>query len=105
MKAVDLRDSIIPISRFNKGEASKIIEELETNPVKFIFKNNAPAGVLLHIEKYYSLLEELENMALYLEAEKRIWDNKPTDNISFEEVMKNNNLTLKALADVEVDID
>ena len=50
--------SYIPISRFNKGEAGKIIEEVKEDGFKFIVKNNAPECVLITVEYFDYLIGE-----------------------------------------------
>ena len=50
--------SFVPISRFNKGEAGKIIEEVKEDGFKFIVKNNAPECVLITVEYFDYLIGE-----------------------------------------------
>ena len=45
LKAINILDSIIPISRFNKGEANKIFSEVKTNGLRIFVKNNVPECV------------------------------------------------------------
>ena len=40
-------EKIIPINRFNRGEAGKIFKEVKSGGVKYVFKNNLPECVLL----------------------------------------------------------
>lgn len=40
-------DSIVPISRFNKGEASRIFEEVQKQGIKVVVKNNQPVCILV----------------------------------------------------------
>jgi hypothetical protein len=49
---------IVPISRFNKGEANKIFEEVKEVGVKIVLKNNQPIGVIMTPEMYESLLSK-----------------------------------------------
>ena len=66
-------DALVPISRFNKGEANRIFDEVKESGCKIVVKNNAPACVLLTPEKYQEMLEMLEDqylMALVEEREK-----------------------------------
>ena len=39
--------SMVPVSRFNKGEAAKIFDEVAQTGIKIAVKNNKPACVLL----------------------------------------------------------
>ena len=69
---LNIMNSMVPISRFNKGEASKIFDEVESSGTKIVVKNNQPACVLLSPAQYESLMEMLSDSLLYTEAEKRM---------------------------------
>ena len=97
--------SIIPISRFNKGEANKIFEEVAQSGYKIVVKNNKPTCVLLTPDNYEQLMGIVEEHYLFLEAEKRMKNAKDSDFISSETVMNSLNITEKDLADVEVEIE
>ena len=56
----NMSSSIVPISRFDKGEASKIFEEVRESGVKVVVKNNKPCAVLISIEKYKEMMETIE---------------------------------------------
>ena len=66
---LNIMNSMVPISRFNKGEASKIFDEVESSGTKIVVKNNQPACVLLSPAQYESLMEMLSDSLLYTEAE------------------------------------
>ncbi|MBP5569389.1 MAG: hypothetical protein J6X54_09250 [Treponema sp.] len=54
---INLEKGFIPISRFNKGQAGQIIEEVKKEGIKVILKNNVPQGVLLpYTDEYLELL-------------------------------------------------
>lgn len=59
-KISGLIDRLVPISEFNKGQASKIFERLQTDRSLVIIKNNVPVGVLLSIEEYRDLIARAE---------------------------------------------
>ena len=66
-KISGLIDRLVPISEFNKGQASKIFERLQTDHSLVIIKNNVPVGVLLSIEEYRELIaktDKSENQSL-----------------------------------------
>ena len=97
-------DAMVPISRFNKGEASKIFDEVNKTGVKVVVKNNAPTGVIISTETYKELMEEIENYHLLLEAQKR--DKNSNGNLtSHEDFMKELGLTNNDLKDVEVELE
>ena len=53
-----LFESVVPVSRFNKGEAGKIIEEVKKGAIKLVLKNNKPVCVLLSVEDYDELIRK-----------------------------------------------
>ena len=59
-KISGLIDRLVPISEFNKGQASKIFERLQTDRSLVIIKNNAPVGILLSIEEYRELIGRID---------------------------------------------
>ena len=60
-KISGLIDRLVPISEFNKGQASKIFERLQTDRSLVIIKNNAPVGGLLSVEEYGELIGKAEH--------------------------------------------
>ena len=50
--AAKLIHSFVPISRLNKGEAGKIIDEVKTDGIRVIVKNNIPECVMITVEEY-----------------------------------------------------
>jgi len=97
-------NSIVPITRFNRGEASKIFEEVAATGAKVVLKNNVPACVLLSPEEYTRLIDALEDQALLYEAEARLAldDGKLR---SHAEVMENLGITKEDLEDVEAELE
>ena len=97
-------DALIPISRFNKGEANKIFDEVRSSGYKIVVKNNAPACVLLAPERYKELTDIFDDHYLLTLAEERLKnDNAPT--IPFEEILAKDGLTIadiEAMEDVEI---
>lgn len=70
--AVLTADKVVPVSRFNKGEATKIFSEVKETGTKYVFKNNLPECVLISPEAYEHLIDSLIDMELYVEALERI---------------------------------
>lgn len=85
--------SIVPITRFNKGEASRIFEEVQVSGPKIVMKNNRPACVLMSPEKYESLMEMLSDYVLQEEAERRLADTGSSETLSHSEVMESLGIT------------
>ena len=102
---LNIMNSMVPISRFNKGEASKIIDEVESSGTKIVVKNNQPACVLLSPAQYESLMEMLSDSLLYTEAEKRMATNNDSETLSYEAVMEELGITQKELDDIDVEIE
>ena len=103
MSVVGMMNSMIPITRFNKGEASKIFEEVELTGTKIVVKNNKPACVLISPTQYESLMEMLSDYMLYTEAENRMANNNSDENISHEDLMKELDITQDDLDAVDVE--
>lgn len=96
-------NAIVPISRFNRGEANKIFEEVSQNGFKIVVKNNNPTCVLLTPERYEELVSASEDYALLLEAQSRMKDAKDGDFVSSEDVQRKLGITDEELASAEVD--
>ncbi|MBQ7891989.1 MAG: type II toxin-antitoxin system Phd/YefM family antitoxin [Erysipelotrichaceae bacterium] len=97
--------SIIPISRFNKGEANKIFEEVSVSGTKIVVKNNVPTCVLMSVEKYEELMEIVEDYHLLVETNKRIETFNKDNCISHQDIMANLGITQKELDAIEVEIE
>ena len=101
----NLLDALIPISRFNKGEANKIFDEVRLSGYKVVVKNNVPTCVLLTPERYQEMVELIDDQYLLALAEERLKnDNGVT--YSFDEVLAENGLTradIDAMDDVEIE--
>lgn len=105
MSVVDLMKSMVSITRFNKGEAAKIFDEVENTGTKIVVKNNRPACVLISPAQYESLMEMLSDYMLLTEAQKRVASNDSAENVSHEEMMRQLGITEDDLADIDVDIE
>ena len=99
----DFLKSIVPISRFNKGEANRIFDEVNKTGYKVVVKNNNPTCILVSPEDFSEMLEYAENYALLLEANKRM--EKSKKGMPMKDVMKELGITKKDLEQIEVDLD
>ncbi|MBE6997283.1 MAG: type II toxin-antitoxin system Phd/YefM family antitoxin [Ruminococcaceae bacterium] len=70
--AASILNSLVPITQFNRGQASRIFDRLHTESQLVVLKNNQPAAVILSPEEYERLSEIEENYLLLLEAGKRL---------------------------------
>ena len=102
--AREIINSIVPISRFNKGEAGKIFDEVTKESVKVVIKNNIPTCILINPNDYENVLEELENYKLYVEAEKRL-NSSSYKTMSEKDVMSNLGISEDDIDETEVEID
>ena len=101
----NILDALIPISRFNKGEANKIFDEVKLSGFKIVVKNNAPTCVLLTPEKFKEMSDMIDDRYLLALAEERM-KNDTAATRSFEEVLAKDGLTLadiEAMEDVEIE--
>ena len=105
MTVDNVLNSIVPISRFNKGEASKIFDEVKNGGFKIVVKNNVPTCVLITPEKYQELMEKVENYNLLTIAVKRMENVKNSDFIASQEVMNEFQIEQSDLDDIEVEIE
>ena len=105
MSTVGMMKKIVPITRFNKGEANKIFDEVQSTGTKIVMKNNRPACVLVSPEQYESLIEMLSDYLLLAEADRRMAANNDAENISHEDIMCSLGITQEELDDVDVEIE
>ena len=98
-----LMSRIVPITRFNKGEANKIFEEVKTDGTKVVLKNNDPVCVLMTPEEYETMLDQLMDYEMASEAERRLAAGGPT--YSEADVMTELGITEADLEGIEVEIE
>jgi antitoxin StbD len=98
-------NSLVPISRFNKGEANKIFDEVRETGFKIVLKNNSPACVLITPEIYEEMLETIENYRLLVEAEKRMVNAKAEDFIPSEKAMQELGISEADLKAIDVELE
>lgn len=105
MSVMSVMKAIVPITRFNKGEANRIFDEVEASGTKVVMKNNRPACILMSPGKYESLMEMLSDYILQEEAEDRMAHFEPGETLSQKEVMESLGITDADLDDVDVEIE
>lgn len=105
LSVMGVMKSIVPITRFNKGEANRIFDEVEASGTKIVMKNNRPACILMSPGKYEALMELLSDYVLLEEAAERMahYDSKET--LSQEEMMESLGISQDDLADIDVEIE
>lgn len=103
LRASKLIDTIVPISRFNKGEANKIFSEVKTSGVHIVVKNNVPECVLVSPKEYQEMIEEIEDAKLYALAAERL--KKSGKGHTQEQIMKKYGITQKDLDEIDVELE
>ena len=89
----------------NRGEASKIFEEVGEYGFKVVLKNNTPACVLVQPDRYEAMVEALEDYALFFEAEKRMKNADKEGFISSEDVLAGLGISESDVDDAGVEIE
>jgi antitoxin StbD len=100
-----LMEQIVPITRFNRGEANKIFDELKDTGVKAVLKNNVRVGVIVEPQQYDEMVELLEDYALFFEAERRMQKAGASGFLSEKQVMEDLGISETELDDTVVDIE
>ncbi len=103
-KTTGILNSLVPITQFNRGQASRIFDRLHTEKQLVVLKNNQPAAIILSPAEYERLSEIEEDYQLLLEATKRL--NSGSDSVPLEDVMKELGITqeeLDAIEDVDIE--
>ena len=93
----DILDSLIPITQFNRGQASRIFDRLHTESQLIVLKNNQPAAIILSPSEFQRLSEIEEDYTLLLEATRRLKEDSSSTS-SREEVMSELNISEPELA-------
>ena len=97
----NIMDCLVPVSLFNKGQATKIFNRLRETKELFVLKNNQPSAVILSPEEYTRLTEIEENYMLLLEAANRLEENGVKPTVSMEKVMTDLGISEKELEEAE----
>ncbi len=87
-------NSLVPITQFNRGQASRIFDRLHTESQLVVLKNNQPAAIILSPAEYSRLSEIEEDYYLLIEATKRL-ENNTAATVSMADVMKELGITQK----------
>ena len=86
--AYETLNSLVSITQFNKGQASRIFDRLSSEKQLIVLKNNVPSAVIISPEEYIRLSEIAEDYYLLMEAQSRLKNNEGKESLSFEEVMR-----------------
>ncbi len=105
MSVTGMLRTMVPISRFNKGEANKIFDEVEKTGTKIVVKNNRPACVLISPGQYESLMEMLSDFILKEEAESRMEHYDASENMTQEQMMEEFGISQGELDEIDVELE
>lgn len=98
--AADVLNKLIPITQFNRGQASRIFDRLHTESQLVVLKNNQPAAIILSPAEYSRLSEIEEDYILLLEATERL-ANSTAPTTSMKDVQKELGISDDELASAE----
>ena len=80
-----INDHIVPITRFNKGEANKIFDEVSRDGFRYVVKSNQVKCILISPDAYDKLIDEIEDYYDAKWAEERL-ARSSGDTMSMKEV-------------------
>ncbi|MCD8106815.1 MAG: type II toxin-antitoxin system Phd/YefM family antitoxin [Oscillospiraceae bacterium] len=104
--ATNIAKSLVPISQFSKGQASRIFDRLHNESQLIVLKNNQPTAFILSPVEYDRLTEIEEDYALLLEAYDRLSKHENERGIPLSEVMEHLGISeedLNEVGDVEIE--
>ena len=83
-------DNMVSFSEFNRGQAGKIFDNVKKTGTKIVIKNNTPECVLISVDEYKKIVNEINDARLLLTAVDRMqdFDGNMKDTFSQEEVEK-----------------
>ena len=99
--AYEALNSLVSITQFNKGQASRIFDRLNTEKQLIVLKNNVPSAVIISPEEYIRLSEIAEDYYLLTEAQTRLKNNNGKKTLSFSEVMQSCGITEDDIGNAE----
>ena len=100
-----INDHIVPITRFNKGEANKIFDEVSRDGFRDVVKNNQVKCILMSPDAYDKLIDEIEDYYDAKWAEERL-ARSSGDTMSIKEVANKYNIKeedLEGIPDVTIE--
>ena len=97
----NILNSLVPITQFNRGQASRIFDRLRTERQLVVLKNNQPAAVILSPEEYTRLTEAEEDYQLLLLARERLAGDNLKNAIPEQDVLSGLGITEEEIAQAE----
>ena len=87
MAMTNILNSLVSITQFNKGQATKIFDRLKKEKRLVVLKNNTPSAVILSPEEFERISEIEENYNLLLKANERLTKNNLEKAVAETEVL------------------
>ena len=103
VNSINILNSIVPISRFNKGEANRIFTEVKNDGIRIVVKNNTPECVLISPKDYQALVERYEDALLMAEANNRLANN--VGYISHHDILNDLNINEQDLENIDIELE
>ncbi len=97
--SADILNSLVSITQFNRGQASRIFDRLRKESRLVVLKNNQPEAIILSPEEFSRLSDMEEDYILLLEATKRL-ENASDKSTSMDEFIKELGISEEELASV-----
>lgn len=94
----------VSISLFNQGKANKIFDEVKTEGIKAVLKNNKRIAMIVSPAKYDEMTEMIEDCKLLLMAMSRMKASEKKA-APIRDVMEKFGITEEDLDDTDVDLD
>ena len=87
---VNALKNMVSFSDFNRGQAGKIFNNVKSDGTKIVVKNNNPECVLVSVDDYLKMVEEINDMRALLIAVDRMdcFDGDLKNSFSQEEIEK-----------------
>lgn len=97
--------NMISFSEFNRGQAGKIFDNVKNEGAKIVVKNNKPECVLISINDYIKMMEEINDAKALLLAVDRMsdFDGKIKDTLSQEDIERLLGIDTKDYEEVEIE--
>lgn len=99
--AYETLNSLVSVTQFNKGQASKIFDRLRTERQLIVLKNNVPSAVIISPEEFTRLSQIAEDYNLLMEAQERLNNNIGKGTLSLDSVMQNLRITQEDIDNAE----
>ena len=98
--------SLVSISQFSKGQATKVFDRLRDESQLVVLKNNVPVAILLSPEEYTRLAEIEEDYHLLLLAQERLANGNLRNSVSEADVISSLGISedeINSAEDVELE--